>query len=179
MKGQILDYSIQQNAGVITTESGERYKFEGAEWHADVQPTRGISVDFDIQDGKAVGIYRSLGSSAGRSSSGASRSSGNTDAKSKTTAAILALLLGAYGGHKFYIGAWGWGITYLATTIFSIIACSALDEAGSDIAGLFFLFILVPGITAFVEFIRYLTLSNDDWNTKLTEKPVEPFTFVW
>ena len=30
--------------------------------------------------------------------------------KSKVTAGVLALLLGGLGIHKFYTGAWGWGI---------------------------------------------------------------------
>lgn len=31
MKGQVLDFTVQSNSGVITTEEGKRYTFEGAE----------------------------------------------------------------------------------------------------------------------------------------------------
>ncbi|HLO75159.1 MAG TPA: NINE protein [Magnetospirillum sp.] len=34
--------------------------------------------------------------------------------KSKTTAALLALLLGGFGVHRFYLGTWGVGLLYLA-----------------------------------------------------------------
>ena len=33
-----------------------------------------------------------------------------TSEKSKVTAGVLALLLGGFGIHKFYLGAWGWGV---------------------------------------------------------------------
>ena len=33
--------------------------------------------------------------------------------KSKSTAAILAILFGGIGIHKFYLGKIGWGLTYL------------------------------------------------------------------
>lgn len=32
MKGQILDYSVQNNAGVISGDDQRRYSFTGAEW---------------------------------------------------------------------------------------------------------------------------------------------------
>lgn len=51
MKGQILDYSVQDNAGIITTTEGPRYVFLGAEWKAKtVLPTRGMWVDFDVHE---------------------------------------------------------------------------------------------------------------------------------
>lgn len=118
MKGQILDYSIQKNAGVITAEDGARYKFEGAEWHADMQPTRGASVDFDIENGMAVGIYRSLNSTPARVAKSASSNPSSTSGKSKIVAAIFALFLGTFGAHKFYTGAWGWDCLYWHTHSF-------------------------------------------------------------
>lgn len=50
MKGQILDYSVQDNAGIITTTEGPRYVFLGAEWKAKtVLPTRGMWVANSIR----------------------------------------------------------------------------------------------------------------------------------
>ena len=37
----------------------------------------------------------------------------NTNAPNKWIALLLWVFLGAFGGHKFYIGEIGWGITYL------------------------------------------------------------------
>lgn len=64
--------------------------------------------------------------------------------KSKVTAGVLALLLGGLGVHKFYVGAWGWGLVYLL-----------------------FVWTYIPAILGLVEGIRYLTLSNDEFNRKV------------
>lgn len=61
MKGQILDFSIQNSSGVITGEDGKRYSFNGSEWKEQNVPNRGMKVDFDIdENGNAIGIYKAL-----------------------------------------------------------------------------------------------------------------------
>lgn len=75
--------------------------------------------------------------------------------KSKVTAGVLALLLGGLGIHKFYLGAWGWGIVYILLV-----------------------WTLVPGIVAFVEAIRYFTLPQADFLRK-AEQLRGPFAFLW
>ncbi|MEN3978572.1 DUF805 domain-containing protein [Acinetobacter sp. CWB-B33] len=63
MKGQILDYSIQTNTGIISADDQNRYEFIGAEWRGQNVPKRGDRVDFDINpEGKAVQIFTALGS---------------------------------------------------------------------------------------------------------------------
>jgi TM2 domain-containing membrane protein YozV len=57
--------------------------------------------------------------------------------KDKTTAGILALLLGGLGIHKFYLGQTGVGIVYLV-----------------------FCWTFIPSLIAFVEGILYLTMSE-------------------
>lgn len=59
--------------------------------------------------------------------------------KSKTTAGILAMLLGYIGIHKFYMGNTASGVLYI---IFS--------------------WTLIPGIIAFIEGIIYLTCESDE-----------------
>lgn len=105
MKGQILDFSVQKNEGVISGADGSRYTFTGSEWKCDVQPSRGMRVDFDAQGTNAAGIYRALGEASGTQP-------GN---KSKAAATLWAAFLGGFGAHKFYMGSWGWGIVYLLT----------------------------------------------------------------
>lgn len=62
MKGTILDFSIQNNNGIISGEDQKRYTFTGSEWKDSVSPQRGIKVDFDLDMvGQAVGIYKVLG----------------------------------------------------------------------------------------------------------------------
>ncbi|WP_323012204.1 DUF805 domain-containing protein [Castellaniella sp.] len=63
MKGSVLDFSIQQGQGIITTEEGRRYTFVASEWKGQDHPKRGQAVDFDVSaDGEAVGVYIALGS---------------------------------------------------------------------------------------------------------------------
>jgi len=38
MKGQILDYSIQTNTGIISADDQNRYEFIGAEWRGQNVP---------------------------------------------------------------------------------------------------------------------------------------------
>lgn len=105
MKGQILDFSVQKNEGVITGADGTRYTFNGAEWKSDIQPKREMWVDFEVTGINATGIYIALRQPT-------SSASGN---KSKPAATLWAIFLGGFGAHKFYMGSWGWGIVYLLT----------------------------------------------------------------
>lgn len=63
--------------------------------------------------------------------------------KSRTTAAILAIIVGDFGIHKFYLGKVGQGIIYLL---------------------LFWTWI--PGIIGFIEGIVYLTMSDQAFQEK-------------
>ena len=40
MNGQVLDYSVQTNSGLISGDDGTRYTFIGAEWKETVTPSR-------------------------------------------------------------------------------------------------------------------------------------------
>ena len=63
--------------------------------------------------------------------------------KDKNTAAILALLTGGIGGHKFYLGQTGWGVAYLV-----------------------FCWTFIPACIAFIEFIMLLTMSTEVFNAR-------------
>ncbi|OTG65681.1 hypothetical protein B9T25_11245 [Acinetobacter sp. ANC 4470] len=64
MKGQILDFSIQTNTGIISGEDQNRYNFIGAEWRGQRPPARGDRVDFDVDNtGNAIQIFTALGHS--------------------------------------------------------------------------------------------------------------------
>jgi len=75
--------------------------------------------------------------------------------KSRVTAGVLALLLGGLGIHKFYTGAWGWGIVYVLLV-----------------------WTYVPAVVAIVEGIRYLVLSDADFKRKAAQMD-GPFAFLW
>lgn len=63
--------------------------------------------------------------------------------KSKIAAALLAVFLGGFGVHKFYLGQIGLGFIYLL-----------------------FFWTAIPAIIAFVEFIILLTMSDEAFNNK-------------
>lgn len=57
MKGVILDYSVQENKGVITSDNG-RYYFIGSEWKSTEIPNKGDRVDFEVGEGNnALMVY--------------------------------------------------------------------------------------------------------------------------
>lgn len=63
--------------------------------------------------------------------------------KNKTVATLLALFLGGFGIHKFYLGDLGWGVLYIL-----------------------FSWTPFPWITAFVEFLILLINSEDAFNAR-------------
>ncbi|MFP5468572.1 MAG: NINE protein [Alphaproteobacteria bacterium] len=63
--------------------------------------------------------------------------------KSRTTAILLAFFLGGLGAHKFYLGRTGAGALYLL-----------------------FFWTFIPAIIAFVEFIIYITMSDEAFAEK-------------
>lgn len=71
---------------------------------------------------------------------GAVQSNVTAGAKSRIAAALLALFLGGIGIHKFYLGKVGQGFLYLI-----------------------FFWTFIPGIVAFVEFIIYLCISDEEF----------------
>ena len=57
MNGQVLNFDIAANSGVITGADGNRYNFTGADWMDANNPARGMGVDFDTDGNNAVNIY--------------------------------------------------------------------------------------------------------------------------
>ena len=94
MTGESLSFSIQKSSGMINVADGQRYAFDGSNWRESTPPMRGVAVDFQPQGSTALEINRALGGGAVATSV----------EKNKTTAGLLAILLGAFGVHKFYLG---------------------------------------------------------------------------
>lgn len=80
--------------------------------------------------------------------------SANGRGKNKVAAALLAFFLGGIGAHKFYLGAWGWGLVYLL-----------------------FCVLLVPALIGFVEFIILLIMSEEKFDLKYNRGHVSAFTW--
>ena len=60
MNGQVLDFSIQTNSGIILGDDGNRYDFAGAEWKETDNPSRGMRVEFTAEGGSSVAVRRAL-----------------------------------------------------------------------------------------------------------------------
>lgn len=63
--------------------------------------------------------------------------------RNKVIAALLAIFLGGFGIHKFYLGQKGWGLVYLL-----------------------FFWTVIPGIVGFIEGIIYLCMSDERFAEK-------------
>jgi len=63
--------------------------------------------------------------------------------KIRTNTILWCFFLGAFGAHKFYLGQTGWGVLYLI-----------------------FFWTWIPSIAAFVEFIMFLLMSEEEFNRK-------------
>ena len=63
--------------------------------------------------------------------------------KNRVAAALLALILGGFGVHKFYLGQVGLGIVYLL-----------------------FCWTFIPAVVAFIEFIILLTMTDEAFAAK-------------
>ncbi len=63
--------------------------------------------------------------------------------KSRGLAIVLALFLGGFGAHKFYLGRVGWGFLYFL-----------------------FCWTFIPAVLALIEAIRYAVMSSQDFNNK-------------
>ncbi|WP_323137339.1 NINE protein [Paraliomyxa miuraensis] len=67
--------------------------------------------------------------------------------KDKTNAAILALLLGWSGAHKFYLGRTGAGVLYLVLTLSFFLAW-------------------IPALAGFIDFIVLALMDKDEFNRR-------------
>jgi TM2 domain-containing membrane protein YozV len=140
MKGHILDFSVQSNSGSISGADGNRYYFMGAEWKVNTSPAPGMQIDFDVDGNQAKSIYMDVTTPA-------------TPSKDKIAAGLLAIFLGGWGVHKFYLGFTGPGLVFLLT-----------NTIGFAITWLF-LFIpnIVLGVIALIEGIIYLTRTDSEF----------------
>ena len=142
MTGQVLDYSIQTNEGIISGDDSQRYRFAGSDWPGASVPTRGTLVDFDIAEGnRAVSIYlaepiappaitqQSAQPIAAPVTQQPAVSAPSGSRKDRSTAALLALLAGGLGIHKFYLGEKG-GVLRI------ILTCTGIGFFVSGLLGL-------------------------------------------
>jgi len=134
MKGSILEFDENNHRGTISGDDGNRYELNFEEWKGSNLPKPGVIVDFSIVDGTAVSIYAVKN---------------NISSSKKIPAALLAFFLGGFGIHKFYLGYKKQGIIMLLAFLFGFILLGIPS--------------MIIAIIAFIEFIIYVTKSDEDF----------------
>lgn len=134
MRGKVLSYADLEGSGLISGDDGLRYPFvRGALQNGVRVVSAGAEVDFQIEDGEAVSVYVVAGPMGG---------------KNRIAAALLAVFLGHWGVHKFYLGKTNAAvIMLLAGTIGWILVIPAI----------------INWVIAICEFIIYLTKSDQEF----------------
>jgi TM2 domain-containing membrane protein YozV len=105
-----------------------------------------MRVDFDVQGNNAVAIYKALGAPPINQAAA-------PGAKDKLTAGLLALFLGGFGVHKFYLGYTGPALVFLLTNTVGWIVTWMLFGLPN----------IALGVIAFIEGIIYLTRSEAEF----------------
>jgi len=152
MRGQVLGVDARTGNGIVSGDDGRRYSFKPEDWAARGEPAVGLYVDFETEDNRALTLFPVPGSvAAAPAAAPASRAPEND--RNKIVAAILALLLGPLGIHRFYLGRTGTGIVML------VLSCT--------IVGL-----LATGPWAFVDMIRYLMMSDREFAARYPREEI-------
>lgn len=140
MRGKVLSYDDYTGSGLISGDDGVRYTFtRGGLMGGAREAFPGSTVDFEIANGTAANIYIIGGAPLNLSGD-----------KNRIVAALLALVLGGIGIHKFYLGKTTAGVLMLL---------------GGTIGWITFGF--VPALVyliAFIEFIIYLLKTDGDFH---------------
>ncbi len=138
MKGVVLIFNDDTSRGIISADDGKRYEFAGLNWRSERFPGSGMHVDFEVTPDSlsADNIY--IDPCKAKSAD-----------KNRMAAAMLAFFFGWLGFHKFYLG---------NNTPATIMLCVSLG-------GLILLAIpsLVMMVIGFIEFIIYVTQSDEDF----------------
>jgi TM2 domain-containing membrane protein YozV len=149
VEGNILGIDEASNKAAVKATTGERFYFSLSEWKGAFPPQPGMKVDFDKSTSGDASNVYPLGKTPTTAKS-------NKPTKTKTAAILFALFLGGIGGHKFYMGSIGWGVLYLL-----------------------FCWTYIPLILAIIETVRYVTMTDDEFQEKYAALDDGPFSFLW
>ena len=184
MRGQILVFNEQKEAGAIVTEDGRRFLFHISDWDDVLPPDRGMAVSFMLDaETRPRQVQLALPDPIAAATAAATITptapSGPTLAmrpKRKPVITLLALFLGFFGAHRFYMGAWGWGLVQLlGVPIVVGILFALVPPLGGLLYVAAFAFILA-------ESIRYIWMSDAEFDAKVQHDQAArpgPFAFFW
>jgi TM2 domain-containing membrane protein YozV len=140
MRGQVLGVDTRTGDGIVAGEDGRRYSFRPADWASRGEPAVGIYVDFETHETRALSIFPVP---AARPLVADSAAPPHND-RNKYVAAVIALLVGPFGIHRFYLGRTGSAIAML------VLSCTVVG-----------LIVSVPW--AFIDMIRYLMMADREF----------------
>jgi len=128
---------------MISGDDGNRYSFSMEDVKGDMKISRASKVDFAIDAGAAKEIYRAVGA---MDSIGAGQ-------KNKFVAGILAIIFGAIGVHKFYLGRKKQGIIMLSTWFISLILIMTMIGAviGGPVIWILYIIGFVEGVIMLIK----------------------------
>lgn len=115
--------AIENEQVIIETSANETKSFSKSE--ISFSPTIGEEVEIIHSDGKD--IIRRI-SNGGQTFTTPTTTTPQHKPVNKLAYCLLALFLGAWGGHKFYAGKPIWGIVYIILSFFGISSIIALVE---------------------------------------------------
>lgn len=175
MRGQILVFNEQTAAGAIAAADGQRFLFHIRDWQDVVPPERGMAVDFAVDENNhahqvQLALPNPTAAPIAQTTPLAQRP------KRKPVLTLLALFLGVFGAHRFYMGAWGWGLLQSLGLLFLSAILGALLP---PLAGLLYLAVIV---FTWVEVIRYICMSDAAFDAKVKAYQAGhpgPFGFFW
>ena len=175
MRGQILVFNEQKQAGAIATVDGQRFLFHISDWQDVVPPEYGMAVVFtSSENNRARQVQLALPESIATRTAQATPLAQRP--KRKPVLTLLALFLGIFGAHRFYMGAWGWG---LMQSLGFLLLSAILGALLPPLAGLLY---LAVGVFTWVEVIRYIWMTDAVFDAKLQAYQAGqpgPFSFFW
>ncbi|MDB5697151.1 MAG: hypothetical protein JWN21_2694 [Sphingomonas bacterium] len=146
MRGQILGVDVRTGEGLLTGEDGVRYRFTPTDWADRGEPAKGLQVDFEPQENRALSIYPVPGATPPALATPVTPTRPAND-RNKLVAALLAFFIGIFGVHRFYLGRTGSGIAML------VLTCTIVG-------------MLISGPWAFIDMIRYLIMSDEEFEVR-------------
>jgi len=173
VRGQILVFNEQKEAGAIAATNGQRFLFHASDWQDVVPPERGMEVEFVAGENSRAHQVLMAAPPPPAPASPAQPPTPPPAPKRKSVLTLWALFLGWAGAHRFYMGAWGWGLVQLLGVPLVIGIVAALLPA---LGGL--LYLVVLGLI-WAEVVRYIWLTDAEFDAKVKAYKPGPFAFFW
>ena len=178
MRGQILAYVADKEMGLIATAEGQRLTFRTTDWMEVIPPERGMAVEcvaLDAHRASQVQLALPEPTTAAAPAVNAPPPLALRP-KRKPVITLLALFLGFYGAHRFYMGAWGLGLLQLlGLPVVVGILFALLPPLGV-------LLLLGAIVFTIVEYVRYIWMSDAEFDAKVRAYQATqpgPFSFFW